>query len=127
MILFVFGLPSLVVARYLDHRDVNAHFLDCYDYIIVGGGVSGMVVGNRLTENQDGRNSPKLSMCLAEVRSDGSSPRVRQFVSVPYSSTIRLLTRLGTKMKISSCTLLRMGTDLEPAMIGIFGQFHRNI
>jgi choline dehydrogenase len=38
----------------LDPGDLNAPFLDCYDYIIDGGGTSGLVVANRLTEDPDG-------------------------------------------------------------------------
>lgn len=29
-----------------------------YDYVIVGGGTSGLVVGNRLSENPNSKNSP---------------------------------------------------------------------
>jgi hypothetical protein len=42
---------TAVCSLRLDHRDLNASSLDRYDYIIVGGGVSGLVVANRLTED----------------------------------------------------------------------------
>ncbi|PVH82137.1 GMC oxidoreductase [Cadophora sp. DSE1049] len=42
---------ALAHSLHLDPRDLNAPFLPCYDYIIVGGGISGLVVANRLTED----------------------------------------------------------------------------
>ncbi|PQE03811.1 GMC oxidoreductase protein [Rutstroemia sp. NJR-2017a BBW] len=60
----VFKTPSLVLLAVLfcesaysirlGHRDLNADFLPCYDYIIAGGGVSGLVVANRLSEDPTG-------------------------------------------------------------------------
>ncbi|KAH6676720.1 putative glucose oxidase [Halenospora varia] len=35
---------------HIDRRDINGKLLDCYDYIIVDGGIPGLVVANRLTE-----------------------------------------------------------------------------
>lgn len=52
--LVFFQLSNLARSLHLDHRDLEASFLDCYDYVVVGGGISGMVVANRLTEDQDG-------------------------------------------------------------------------
>lgn len=68
-ILCFLPLASLV---HIKPRDFDAPFLDCYDYIIVGashpmrmckgtnvlqagGGVSGLVVANRLTEDPNGK------------------------------------------------------------------------
>ncbi|KAK0119720.1 hypothetical protein ONS95_011156 [Cadophora gregata] len=47
----VFAFLTLTHSLHLNPRDLNAPFLPCYDYIIVGGGVSGLVVANRLTED----------------------------------------------------------------------------
>jgi hypothetical protein len=38
---------ALLFCIRISHRDLSTSMLPCYDYIIVGGGVSGLVVANR--------------------------------------------------------------------------------
>lgn len=45
------GLVMTTKAFSIRGRDLNAPVTGPYDYIIVGGGQSGLVVANRLTEN----------------------------------------------------------------------------
>lgn len=58
--LILFQLCYLARSLHLDHRDLKTSFLDCYDYVVVGGGISGMVVANRLTEDQEGAKTSQL-------------------------------------------------------------------
>lgn len=53
--ILVVCLSGLVSSIRLGHRDLNADFLPCYDYIIAGGGVSGLVLANRLSEDPTGK------------------------------------------------------------------------
>ena len=66
-VLINFCFISLVSSLRLDIRDLNAAFLGCYDYIIVGGGVSGLVVANRLTEDPDGMSLTLLVFAVTNI------------------------------------------------------------
>ena len=46
----IFFPPSSLGVRIHD-RDINAPLLDSYDYVVVGCGISGLVVTNRLSED----------------------------------------------------------------------------
>lgn len=57
----VAAILPFVAAVNLQHRDLNVQLLPCYDYVVVGGGISGLVVANRLTEDPDSESRRALS------------------------------------------------------------------
>lgn len=55
------ALPS---GELVEKRDTSAQAANTYDYVIVGGGVSGLIVANRLSENKKGKSFPYTSVRL---------------------------------------------------------------
>jgi hypothetical protein len=62
------ALFSLATCLHLEPHNIGSLLLPSYGYIVVGGGTSGLVVANRLTEDPNGMNlstSNTLLLALA--------------------------------------------------------------
>ena len=53
-------VQALLLAQSVTESTASKSKDDTYDYVVVGGGVSGLVVANRLTEDKNGRSKTPL-------------------------------------------------------------------
>ncbi|KAE8450374.1 hypothetical protein EG329_006448 [Mollisiaceae sp. DMI_Dod_QoI] len=82
---------------HINPRDLNPPFLDCYDYIIAGGGVSGLVVANRLTED------PNVTVLVLEA---GPLDNYEDFILFPIEEGYGLGTEYDWNLWTASQTFL---------------------
>ena len=74
---------SIAVTR-VAARTFNDPLLDTYDYIIVGGGASGLTVANRLTEN------PDINVLVLEA---GPADEYEEHIQIPVFATSGVISR----------------------------------
>ena len=53
-------LIGSVWTRHIEGRDLNAPLAESYDYVICGGGISGLVVGMRLSEDPNSKSQDNV-------------------------------------------------------------------
>jgi ribulose 1,5-bisphosphate synthetase/thiazole synthase len=66
--LLIYSSRALTLAPRIVSTTSDSQLKPCYDYVIIGGGTSGLVVANRLTEDHDSKqHSMSTSYSLQDI------------------------------------------------------------
>ena len=98
------------LGAHLHGRDINEPLLESYDYIVVGCGISGLVVSNRLSEI-----ASRTVLCI----------EAGDALVLAFSSPMLLLTLIGIVMRLLFKTQSMWEPTLVVSTTGTLKPYHR--
>ena len=97
LLLVFLYLTSPAFGVHLHGRDINEPLLESYDYIVVGCGISGLVVSNRLSEI-----ASRTVLCIEAGDALVLPPRSRVLSLSPTGTIMSLSFRIQSTLELTS-------------------------